>query len=77
MDAQLLNDITSVFVTAIEAGTATLLAFSLPLLAIFATIAFYMQLGPQLASGGVGVGEAELGPRDGHDVLGREPELGL
>jgi len=58
MDAQLLNDITSVFVTAIEAGTATLLAFSLPLLAIFATIAFYMQLGPQLASGGGGVGEA-------------------
>src|SRR5574341_358044 len=58
MNAQILNDITSAFVNAIEAGTRTLGQLSLPLLAICAVIAFYVQLGPQLASGGVSLSDA-------------------
>ncbi len=58
MNAQILNDITSAFVNAIEAGTRTLGQLSIPLLAVFAVIALYTQLGPQLASGGVGLSDA-------------------
>src|SRR5262249_8325434 len=58
MNAQILNDITSAFVNAIEAGTRTLGQVALPPLLVVAVIAFYMQLGPQLASGGVGLSDA-------------------
>src|SRR6266568_2194099 len=58
MNAQILNDITSAFVNAIEAGTRTLGQLSVPLLVVFAIIAFYAQLGPQLASGGIGLNDA-------------------
>src|SRR5713101_5272797 len=58
MNAQILNDITSAFVNTIEAGTRTLGQLSIPLLAVFAVIALYTQLGPHLASGGVGLSDA-------------------
>jgi type IV secretion system protein TrbL len=58
MNAQILNDITSAFVNALEAGTRTLGQVSLPLLALCAVLGFYLQLGPQLASGGVGLSDA-------------------
>ncbi len=58
MNTQILNDITSAFVNAIEAGTRILGQLSIPLLAVCAVIAFYVQLGPQLASGGVSLSEA-------------------
>ena len=61
MNAQLLNDIVSAFVAALEAGTVTLGQYSFGLLAIAATLAFYLQIGPQVASGGTGVGEALAG----------------
>ena len=41
MNTQMLNDITSAFVNAIEAGTRTLGQLSIPLLVVFAIIAFY------------------------------------
>src|SRR5262249_18402997 len=58
MDAQVLNDIVSTFLQALQAGTTTLTSYAFPLLAITATIAFYLQVGPQLAQGGVGMGDA-------------------
>src|SRR5260370_27341784 len=58
MDAQILNDIVSAFVQALQAGTTTLTSYAFPLLAITATVAFYFQIGPQLAQGGVGLGDA-------------------
>ena len=58
MDSTIFDTITTTFVGAFQSGTATLAQYSLPLLAIFATIAFYLQLGPLLASGGVGAGDA-------------------
>src|SRR6266404_1337736 len=61
MNAQLLNDIVSAFVAALEAGTVTLGQYSFGLLAIAATLAFYLQIVPQVASGGTGVGEALAG----------------
>src|SRR6266404_5644982 len=61
MTAQLLNDIVNAFVAAIEAGTVTLGQYSFGLLAIAATLAFYFQVGPQVASGGTGVGDALAG----------------
>jgi len=54
----MLDTITLAFLNAIQSGTATLTGVSLPLLAVLATIAFYVQLGPLLASGGAGAGEA-------------------
>ena len=61
MNAQLLNDIVSAFVAALEAGTVTLGQYSFGLLAIAATLAFYFQVGPHVASGGSGAGEALAG----------------
>ncbi|HSX79217.1 MAG TPA: type IV secretion system protein, partial [Candidatus Saccharimonadia bacterium] len=61
MSAQLLNDIVRAFVAALEAGTGTLGQYSFGLLAIAATLAFYFQVGPQVASGGTGVGDALAG----------------
>src|SRR2546428_478596 len=61
MTAQLLNDIVSAFVAALEAGTVTLGQYSFGLLAIAATLAFYFQVGPQVAHAGLGVGDALAG----------------
>src|SRR2546427_11580592 len=61
MTAQLLNDIVSAFVAALEGGAVTLGQYSFGLLAIAATLAFYFQVGPQVAHGGVGVGDALAG----------------
>jgi type IV secretion system protein TrbL len=61
MDAQTLNDIVSQFVQTLDAGTATLGQYSIGILALAATLAFYVQLMPQLASGGAGVGDALAG----------------
>jgi type IV secretion system protein TrbL len=58
MDATALDTITTAFVSALQAGTGTLAAFSLPLLGAFALIAFYVHLGPMLASGSMHVGDA-------------------
>src|SRR5262245_2284986 len=58
MNATTLDTITSAFVTALQAGTGTLAAFSLPLLAVFATMAFYTQMGPLVAGGTVSAGDA-------------------
>lgn len=57
MDSQILNDIVSAFVQALQAGTATLTSYSFPLLLMAATLAFYFQVGPQLAQGGIGVAD--------------------
>src|SRR6266446_1334931 len=61
IDAQVLNDVMDAFVRAIEGGTATLEAFALPLLVVLATIAFYVQYGPQLASGDGRAGDVLAG----------------
>jgi type IV secretion system protein TrbL len=58
MNTSILDTITAAFVGALQAGTAALAAFSLPLLGVFAIIAFYVQVGPLVASGGVQVGDA-------------------
>jgi P-type conjugative transfer protein TrbL len=50
--------ITASFVTAIQAGTATLAHISLPLLGIFAIIAFYSTMNELMLSGGAGAGDA-------------------
>src|SRR6266446_8645504 len=61
IDAQTLNDVMDAFVQAIEGGTATLEAFALPLLVVLGTIAFYVQYGPQLASGSERMGDVLAG----------------
>ncbi len=58
MNTSILDTITAAFVGALQAGTAALAAFSLPLLGVFAIMAFYVQVGPLVASGGVQVGDA-------------------
>jgi type IV secretion system protein TrbL len=58
MDATALDTITAAFVGALQTGTGALAQYSLPLLAVLAVIAFYVQLGPLVASGGAGMGDA-------------------
>ncbi len=58
MNAGILDTITNAFVGAIQAGMGALSASSLPLLGVFALIAFYVTLGPVLASGGAMAGDA-------------------
>jgi P-type conjugative transfer protein TrbL len=58
MNATALDTITNAFVDALQGGTNALAIFSIPLLVIFATIAFYVQLGSLVASGSAGVGDA-------------------
>jgi P-type conjugative transfer protein TrbL len=58
MTATALDTITAAFVSALQGGAETLGAFALPLLGVLAIIAFYTQLGPLLAMGGVGAGDA-------------------
>jgi type IV secretion system protein TrbL len=58
MDATALDTITQAFVSALQAGQQTLAALSIPLLGVFAIMAFYLQMGPLLASGGASTGDA-------------------
>ena len=58
MNAGILDTITAAFVGALQTGQGALAQYSLPLLAVFALLAFYLQLGPLLASGGAGAGDA-------------------
>src|SRR5216684_3458000 len=53
MNATILDTITAAFVGALHTGQGALAQYALPLLAILATIAFYLQLGPLVAGGGV------------------------
>jgi hypothetical protein len=61
IEATVLDDLTTGFVTALQSGTQTLGGFSIPLLGALGLIAFYWQLGPQLMAGGAGAGEALAG----------------
>ena len=61
MNTGILDTITGVFVNAIQAGAGTLATFSLPLLGVFAIIAFYLHVGPALAGGGAGMGDTLAG----------------
>ena len=54
----MLDNITLAFLGAIQSGTTSLARFSLPLLGVLALIALYTQLGPLLASGSAGAGDA-------------------
>jgi type IV secretion system protein TrbL len=56
-----LDDITAAFVAALQGGTALLGTFSLPLLGVLGVIAFYWRLGPALAAGEAGMGDAMAG----------------
>jgi len=59
VNATFLDTITNTFVDAIQTGIGTLQStYSLGLLLILATIAFYARLGPLLAHGSAGVGES-------------------
>ena len=58
MNATVLDTITTAFVDALQGGTNALAIFSIPLLVIFATIAFYVQVGSLVAGGGASVGDA-------------------
>jgi type IV secretory pathway TrbL component len=59
--AAIIDVITAAFVGAIQAGMSALSSYSLPLLGAFALIAFYVQLGPVLASGAGSAGDAVAG----------------
>jgi P-type conjugative transfer protein TrbL len=50
-DANTLDLITNAFVTALQGGLTTLAVYSIPLLAVFSTIAFYTHMWPVVASG--------------------------
>src|SRR4051794_8500104 len=58
MNIDILDTITAAFVGALQTGIGALNQYSLALLGAFALIALYVQLGPLLASGGMGVGDA-------------------
>jgi len=58
MNATTLDTITAAFVDALKTGQGALAQYSLPLLAVFAVIAFYLHVGPLVMSGGAGVGDA-------------------
>ncbi len=58
MNTTILDTITAAFVNALSDGQQALAAYSLPLLGVFAVIAFYVQFAPLLASGGGGAGDA-------------------
>src|SRR6266446_4222462 len=58
MNATILDTITAAFVSALQSGQGVLASYSLPLLGVFAVIAFYVQLAPLVMSGGVGTGDA-------------------
>jgi P-type conjugative transfer protein TrbL len=57
METSFFDTITNAFVGAIQAGQTTLATFSIPLLGVFAIIAFYVHVGPLVASGSVVTGD--------------------
>jgi type IV secretory pathway TrbL component len=61
IEATVFDDITTAFVTGLQAGTATLGVFSIPLLGVLGLIAFYWELGPRLVLGSAGMGDAIAG----------------
>ena len=61
MNATILNDVTNAFVDALQSGQQTLTTFSIPLLGVLGIIAFYVQVGPLVAQGSAGVGDAVAG----------------
>ncbi|SRR6266542_674024 len=58
MNATALDTITAAFAGAMQTGTGALAQYSLPLLGVFALIAFYTQVGPLVASGAASPGDA-------------------
>ena len=60
MNASALDAILTAFVNALQAGVMTLSALSIPLLLVFATMAWYTQMGPLVASGSLSPGDALL-----------------
>jgi type IV secretory pathway TrbL component len=58
MNTSILDTITAAFVSALQSGAGALAQYSLPLLGVFALIALYIQIGPLVASGGGGAGDA-------------------
>ena len=57
MNATVLDIITAAFVDAMKTGAGALAQYSIPLLAVFALIAFYAQMSPLVASGSGQVGD--------------------
>jgi len=57
MNATALDTITSAFVDSMKTGAGALAQYSIPLLAVFAIMAFYVQIGALTASGGGQVGD--------------------
>ena len=57
MTAGVLDQITNAFVTALQSGLGAVQQFSIPLLAVFAIIAFYVHVGPLVMSG-IALGDA-------------------
>ena len=58
MNSTIFDDITRAFLAALESGTLSLGAFSLPLLGAFALIGWYWNFGRALAAGGGQLGDA-------------------
>jgi type IV secretion system protein TrbL len=58
MNAGILDTITRVFVDALRTGTGALHQYALPLLGVFALIAFYLEFGPCVMSGVSSLGDA-------------------
>jgi len=57
MNATAIDTITNAFVDAMKTGAGALAQYSIPLLAIFALVSFYMQIGTLVAYGGGQVGD--------------------
>src|SRR5712691_13440115 len=58
MDAGIFDTIVTTFTAALQSGAQTLTASALPLLLVFATIAFYRDMGALTLQGGAGAGDA-------------------
>ncbi len=58
MDAGIFDTIVTTFTAALQSGAQTLTTYALPLLLVFATIAFYRDMGALALQGGGGAGEA-------------------
>jgi len=58
VDAGIFDTIVTTFTAALQSGAQTLTTYALPLLLVFATIAFYRDMGALALQGGGGAGEA-------------------
>ncbi len=58
MDAGIFDTIVTTFTAALQSGAQTLTTSALPLLLVFATIAFYRDMGALTLQGGAGAGDA-------------------